>query len=154
MKTEFVICGTDKGENGMKKIISRFIKSSISSGSRVSQICIGNGNIQCRGDVVNGKIVINGKEINPDDETWIQDEIVRGDVKIEIIGDVREIDIPVGDITIKGSVTGGVKTSQGDIEIGGDVEGDVTTSMGDITIKGNHLNGNVRTSMGDVNING
>jgi hypothetical protein len=138
--------------NGMKKIINRFIKSSIGSSPRVAQICIGNGNIQCRGDIVDGKIIINGEQINLDDESWIDDDLAEGNIKIEITGDVHVIDIPIGGITIKGNVTGSVKISQGDIEIGGNVDGDVTTSMGDIIIKGKHLSGNMKTSMGSVSI--
>jgi hypothetical protein len=138
--------------NGMKKMINRFVKSTVGLSSRVSQICIGNGNIQCRGDIIGGKVVINGKQINLDDESWIDDDLAEGNIKIEITGDVYIIDIPIGDITVKGNVTGSVKISQGDIEIGGNVDGDATTSMGDIIIKGKHSNGNVKTSMGNVSI--
>jgi hypothetical protein len=140
--------------NAIKKMIARFIKSTIVSSSNVSQICIGNGNIVCRGDIVAGNLVVDGKKINLDGEDWIEDVYVKGNIKIEITGDVDKIDIPVGNVTVKGNVTGSVKTSQGDIEIGGDAEGDIITSMGDITVKGKHSGGNVRTSMGDVNIKG
>jgi Flp pilus assembly secretin CpaC len=140
--------------NGMKKTINEFIKSTVSSSSNISQICIGNGNIQSRGNVTNGRIVINGKEINLDDENWIGDEYIKESIKIEIIGDVHKVDMPMGDVVVKGNVTGGVKTSQGNITVEGDVDGAVSTSMGDITVKGKHSGGSVSTSMGDVNIHG
>jgi Flp pilus assembly secretin CpaC len=157
MKITPVICGIKEiwrklMYNGMKKIINRFVKSTVSSNSRVSQICIGNGNIQCRGNITRGKVIIDGKQINLDDESWIEDELATGNIKIEITGDVHKIDIPIGGVTVKGNVTGNIEISQGDIEIGGNVDGDVTTSMGDIIIKGNHSHGNVETSMGNVSI--
>jgi hypothetical protein len=140
--------------SSMKKMISNFLKSVIGSSPNVSQVCIGNGNIQCRGNITGGKVVINGREINLEDENWIEDEYVKGSIKIEITGDVHKVDIPMGDVTVKGNVTGSVGTSQGDITIEGNVEGNVSTSMGDITIKRKHSGGNVSTSMGDVNIHG
>ena len=137
----------------MKKIINGFLKSLAGQGSDISQICIGNGNIQCRGTIIKGKVVINGKEIDLASETWIDDELIEGDISIEITGDVHTVDIPMGSVTVKGNVTGSVKTSQGSIVIEGSVDGDVKTSMGNITIKGNHTNGKVSTSMGSININ-
>jgi cytoskeletal protein CcmA (bactofilin family) len=136
----------------MKKIINRIVRSVIGSSPGVSQICIGNGNIQCRGSVVSGKLTINGKEIDLGNETWIEDELITGDIKIEITGDVNTVDASMGDVTVKGNVTGSVKTSQGNIVVEGNVEGDVKTSMGNITIKKGHSGGNVKTSMGSVNI--
>jgi hypothetical protein len=140
--------------NGIKKMINNFLGSVVGSSPNVSQVCIGNGNIQCRGDVTSGKIVINGKEIDLKNENWIGDEYINGNIKIEIVGDVHEINIPMGDITVKGNVTGSVNISQGNITVEGDVNGDVSISMGDITIKGKHSGGNVSTSMGDVSIRG
>jgi hypothetical protein len=140
--------------NGIKKMINKFVKSVAGSSPNVSQICIGNGNIQCWGNITGGKVVINGREIDLEDEDWIGDEYIKGNIKIEIIGDVHKIDIPMGDVTVKGNVTGSVDTSHGDITVEGDVDGDVSTSMGDITIKGKHSGGNVSTSMGDISIRG
>jgi len=136
----------------MKNIINAFVKSLAGSGSN-SQICIGNGNIQCRGSISGGKVIIDGEEINLKDGTWINDELVAGDIKIEITGDVQEVNIPMGDVTVKGNVTGKVKTGQGNITIEGDVDGDVSNSMGNITINKGHKNGKVHTSMGNVTIN-
>ena len=138
----------------MRKIINNFLKSLAGSGSNISQICIGNGNIQCRGTIVNGKVIINGEEINLESGTWIDDELIKGDIKIEITGDVHTVDVPMGDITVKGNVAGGIKTSQGNVSVEGSVEGEIRTSMGSITIKGGHKNGKVSTSMGSISING
>jgi archaellum component FlaF (FlaF/FlaG flagellin family) len=138
----------------MKRIITNIIKSIVRSSPNVSQVCIGNGNVQCRGNIVGGKVVINNREINLENENWIGDEYSKGNIKIEIVSDVHKVDIPIGDVTVKGNVTGSVNTSQGDITIEGDADGDVSTSMGDIIIKGKHSGGNVSTMMGDVNICG
>jgi hypothetical protein len=140
--------------NSVKKVVNKFVKSVVGSSPKVSQICIGNGNIQCRGNITGGKVVVDGEEINLDNENWIGDEYVKGNIKIEITGDVHKVDIPMGDVTVKGNVIGNVNISQGDITVEGDVDGDVSTSMGDITIKGKHSGGSVSTSMGDVNIHG
>jgi hypothetical protein len=133
-------------------MINDFVRSVVNSRSKVSQICIGNGNVQCRGDIIDGKIMINGKNVNLEDGAWVDDENIKGNVTIKIIGDVHKIDIPIGDVSVQGNVTGDIHTAQGDIEIGGNVEGEVKSSMGNITIKGKHSGGSVKTSMGDVSI--
>ncbi len=104
--------------------------------------------------IVNGKVIVNGNEVTPEDSKTITIN-VEGDIdelnvdaceKITVKGNVKNIQTSSGDIDC-GNVTGGIQTSSGDIECG-DVGGSIQTSSGDV--KCGTVGGNVRTNSGDI----
>ncbi len=124
-----------------------------SSKTTVRRISITGRNIS----ISNGKIIVDGKEIDTGDDKNIVLEVT-GDVgkieadicaQITVTGNAGAITTSQGDIKVQGDVDGSLQTSQGDIEVGGSVNGNATTSMGDIDIRG-ALGGNARTNMGDI----
>ncbi|MFA5366360.1 MAG: hypothetical protein WC333_00355 [Dehalococcoidia bacterium] len=88
--------------------------------------------------VRNGKVIIDGKEVTPDDKT----------INIEISGDVEKIEVDhCGKIIVNGKVNS-LRTSSGDVECG-EVMGNVQTSSGDVEIDGN-VGGDVNAVSGDI----
>lgn len=105
--------------------------------------------------LLNGKVYIDGKLINVEEKTInisIEGncENISADHcnKIEVTGNANKITTSMGDVTVRGNVSGNVEASSGDIYCG-DVTGNVETSMGDINCK--NVGGKVSTSMGDIN---
>ena len=90
--------------------------------------------------VSNGKITIDGKRVDTDDAK---------EIKIEVHGDIDVLDVDVCEyVTVEGNV-GDVKVSQGNVTINGNAMDKVTNSQGNITIAGD-LNGDAKNSMGDI----
>ena len=99
--------------------------------------------IKYKGDsivVSNSKIFIDGKRVDIGDAK---------EIKIEVHGDIDVLDVDVCEyVTVEGNV-GDVKVSQGNVTINGNVMDKVTNSQGNITIAGD-LNGDAKNSMGDI----
>jgi hypothetical protein len=104
--------------------------------------------------IMNGKVIVNGKEVTPEDSKVITINI-EGDVeelnvdvceKITIKGNVKNIQTSSGDVECN-NITGSIQSSSGDIECG-DVGGSIQTSSGDV--KCGTISGNVRTNSGDI----
>jgi hypothetical protein len=111
-----------------------------------SSIRINGRNIGGRNSIVivNGKVIVDGLDVTPENEKQIT---------IEVTGDIASIEADVCEkITVTGNA-GGVKTSQGDINVGGNVNGDVKTSQGNIDIEGS-VTGDVKTSQGNIKVKG
>ena len=107
--------------------------------------------------VSDGKVIVDGKTMNTEDEKIINIE-VHGDIdkidvdvcrQIEVEGNVGDVRTSQGNITINGSAMDTVTNSQGSIKIEGDVNGDVKNSMGTVKAGGN-IYGKVKTSMGSI----
>lgn len=88
--------------------------------------------------IVDGKVMVNGKDVTPNGKTInisVQGNIaqLKCDVctKIEVTGDAGRLETMSGDVTVSGSVSGGIKTMSGDITCG-NVSGSVETMSGDI----------------------
>lgn len=141
----------------MRKILSNIIRSIADAVSGDTKVTISNGrrteNIQVSTNSRVGKniVIVNGKVVSEEDKTWIDDELISGDIHIEIHGDVRNLDTKLGSITVNGNANGNVHTSQGSIRVTGSVGGDVKTSMGSIDIGGS-VEGSATTSMGRLEI--
>lgn len=106
--------------------------------------------IQGRGNVVihgSGKVVggddnsitINGERVDLGDITQ---------VKIEIEGDVKSLEVDSGDVNISGN-TGNIRVSQGSVETKGDIKGDVRVSQGNV--EAINIQGGCTVSQGIVN---
>jgi uncharacterized protein (DUF342 family) len=99
--------------------------------------------ITYKGDSIvisNGKVKIDGKRVDTGDAK---------EIKIEVHGDIDLLDVDVCEyVTVEGNV-GDIKVSQGDITVNGNVMDNVTNSQGDITIAGD-LNGDAKNSMGNI----
>ncbi len=94
--------------------------------------------------MVNGKVIVDGKEVETGDDK---------NIVFEITGNVERLEVDVcSTITVTGN-TGPITTHMGDIDVGGDVAGSVSTSQGDIKVKG-AVTGNATTNMGDIDIDG
>lgn len=124
---------------------------------------VNNSNISINGDlvagknisVVNGKLFIDGKEIDKD---------ILKELNITIIGDVEKLDVTycnslkingncfkvetvMGDVSIEGSVEN-VQSTSGDIVVSGNIKGNAKTTSGDI--KADTIYGSANTVSGDV----
>lgn len=99
----------------------------------------GNVSITQQGD----KTVI----ISSDGETILEPCPV---INVVVNGDVGEIDVGQGTVTVNGSCNGNIRVGQGDIDVKHHVDGDVKTGMGDISC--GRVGGNVKTGMGDIHI--
>ena len=107
--------------------------------------------------ITNGKVIIDGKKIDTGDAKEIKIE-VHGDIDlldvdvcnyVTVDGNVGDVNVSQGDVTIKGSAMDKVTNHQGNINIGGDLNGDAKNSMGNIKANGN-IYGKPKTSMGDI----
>lgn len=107
--------------------------------------------------IINGKVMVDGKDVTPEDAKEIHIEVT-GDVDtikvdactdIKVSGNTGKIETHQGSIDVGGDINGNASTSQGDIEVNGNVTGNVTTSQGDIDVRGS-VGGNAKTTMGDV----
>ena len=92
--------------------------------------------------VINGKVIVDGKEISVKDDAKV--------INISVQGDVDSIDADVcRTIEVTGAVNS-IKTTSGDVSCG-DVAGDVTSTSGDVQAQ--NIKGSVRTVSGDVTAN-
>lgn len=107
---------------------------------------------------INSKIAINGTIFNGNSITITSDSIiVDGNsfpensklIKVEIVGDVSDLQVASGDVHITGDCKR-LESNSGDIQVGGNVES-VKSTSGDIEIAGSVL-GTVRSVSGDINI--
>ena len=125
--------------NDIKKYLKKF------TGSNESQITI-NGKT-FRGNnvsVVNGKVTVDGKEMEMPDAK---------NIHIFIEGDVGTLNIDCGEVQVSG-----------DVKVGGDVKGTATLNMGDLectdvfadvsvdmgNVKASTIHGSVKTKMGNI----
>ena len=69
-------------------------------------------------------------------------------VNVEIKGDINELTLDKGYVTIQGDVNS-IETKSGDVKVGNDVFNGLHTVSGDVEIGGN-VDGNVTTVSGDV----
>lgn len=87
--------------------------------------------------IVNGKVIIDGKE---------QADFPDQPIKVDIHGDVDKIETESGDVNCHG-VAGRIATQSGDIECD-NIQGNVSTMSGDVTAE--CIEGNVSTISGDI----
>jgi acetyl/propionyl-CoA carboxylase alpha subunit len=89
--------------------------------------------------IKNNKITIDGSVIETEEKN-IKIEI-QGDIEelkvdecdsVKVTGSVKNLTTMSGDVTVKGDVSGNVKTMSGDVECG-KVGGNISTMSGDIT---------------------
>ena len=59
-----------------------------------------------------GKVIVDGKEV---DNNEISNMVGSGHIKIEINGDVGQVDTVSGDVVVSGSVGGSISTMSGDV---------------------------------------
>ncbi len=104
--------------------------------------------------IVNGKVTIDGKEVNTGDSKEINIS-VSGNLeklnvdycnKIEIAGNVTEVSSTSGNVSC-GDVTSDIKTISGDVDCGS-VGGKVETVSGDVMAE--NISGNVKTLSGNI----
>ena len=84
----------------------------------------------------------------------ITDNLLRGQRevhihKIEVTGNLVELEVGSGDVNVRGNVTGNIKTGSGDV-LCCDVGGNVTTGSGDVDA--NAVAGSVKTGSGNIEI--
>lgn len=97
---------------------------------KISQI---NGTVNINGksyqgqnvSVVNNKVFVDGVEVT-------DNEVVKAkEIKIEVYGDVNQVETVSGDIIVSGNVEN-VKTVSGDVKVFGSVTSNIKTVSGDI----------------------
>lgn len=90
--------------------------------------------------IINGKIMIDGKDVTPDSKT----------ITIEVNGNLGSLKADVvNKVSITGNVDGDVQIGTGDVQIGAGVNGNIKTGVGDIKVQGN-VSGNAKTGVGDI----
>lgn len=88
--------------------------------------------------VVNGKVIIDGKDMTPDHK----------EINITVHGNIDQLEVgSCNSLSITGDC-GQIKSGAGDIEITGNVGGSVSTKAGDI--KCGNVGGSVSTMTGDI----
>lgn len=104
--------------------------------------------------IINGKVMVNGKEITTNDKKI--NIIIEGSVdqlkvdacdKIVVNGDVGELKTTSGDVILN-ECKGNIQTTSGDIECHGDC-GSINTVSGDVKVK--FAKGSINTVSGDIN---
>lgn len=88
--------------------------------------------------VTNGKVIIDGKDITPNNK----------EINISVHGDIDELKV---DACNKVSVTGNAKnisTKSGDVEVIGNVDGSMHTMSGDVDC--GNVTGSINTMSGDI----
>ena len=104
---------------------------------RVNGMSISGSNIS----ITNGKIIVDGKDMTPDQK----------EIKIEVIGDIDTLSVDAcNEVSVKGNI-GKLKTMSGDVEVTGDVTGDVSSMSGDIRC--GNISGSVKTMSGNIKRN-
>lgn len=125
--------------------------------------------------VVNGKVIVDGKTIDVDENEKNISIVVQGDIEsiqadklqyIEVSGNVKKdvktqsgdvrcgevggsVSASSGNVSVEGSVGASVSTQSGDIDCGGDIKGDVRSASGDISARGK-ITGRCSTLSGDI----
>jgi len=123
----------------------------------MAQIIINNGKVVSGRNIsiTNGKITVDGKRIDVDENDKVINISVQGDVesinvdaceKVEITGNAKTVKTTSGDVLCQ-DVQGNVTTTSGDIDCN-DVAGSVNTVSGDVIANG--INGPVKTVSGDI----
>jgi hypothetical protein len=104
-----------------------------------SKIVINGTTYQGRSVVIgNGQIVIDGKNITPDDKQ----------INISVLGDIDRLEVDVCEkVSVNGNV-GHVETQSGNVEVSGDVNGGIQTMSGSV-LCGN-ISGSVKTMSGSI----
>jgi hypothetical protein len=106
--------------------------------------------------ITNGRVIIDGKEVTPENEKII-DIKIEGNVRdvnvgycrsLSVNGNVETLGSTSGDVTVNGYAKS-INSTSGDIQVGGNVEGNVGTTSGDVEIRGS-VGGNVKTLSGDI----
>lgn len=104
--------------------------------------------------IVNGKITVDGKEVDTPSEKKIH---------ITIDGDIGSLNLDCGEIEVSGDV-GNLVSHCGNVTLGGDVKGAATLNMGDLecenifadvqvdmgNVKASTIHGSVKTKMGNI----
>lgn len=91
--------------------------------------------------VSNGKIMVDGKNVTSDDKV----------INITVNGNIDSLKVDTcNKLEIIGNVTN-VNTVSGDVDINGDVNGSIQTVSGDV--KCNNVTGSINTLSGDINHN-
>lgn len=91
--------------------------------------------------VSNGKIMVDGKNVTSDDKV----------INITVNGNIDSLKVDTcNKLEIIGNVTN-VNTVSGDVDINGDVNGSIQTVSGDV--KCNNVSGSINTLSGDINHN-
>lgn len=91
--------------------------------------------------VSNGKIMVDGKNVTSDDKV----------INITVNGNIDSLKVDTcNKLEIIGNVTN-VNTVSGDININGDVSGSIQTVSGDVKCK--NVGGSINTLSGDINHN-
>lgn len=91
--------------------------------------------------VSNGKIIIDEKNVTSDDKV----------INITVNGNIDSLKVDTcNKLEIIGNVTN-VNTVSGDVDINGDVSGSIQTVSGDV--KCNNVSGSINTLSGDINHN-
>lgn len=115
------------------KINGRVVSGDLVGGD----VCISCGTL----DVRNGRVFIDGKEIDIDKDQKV--------INIEITGDVKSLIVDSCDkVTVGGNVER-IGTVSGDVRVGGDVGGSISTVSGDVRC--GEIAGSVSTVSGDIN---
>lgn len=105
-------------------------------------------------NIVNGKVIVDGKEIDFPQAKEIN-VTIEGDLgtllidsgNVTIQGSVGEVDMNMGPVNIAGDAKGSISVDQGNVTCN-DVYGDVSTEMG--SIKASTIHGNATTQMGNI----
>lgn len=91
--------------------------------------------------VSNGKIMIDEKNVTSDDKV----------INITVNGNIDSLKVDTcNKLEIIGNVTN-VNTVSGDVDINGDVSGSIQTVSGDVKCK--NVSGSINTLSGDINLN-
>lgn len=98
------------------------------------QTITGSGDIT----VINGRILVNGKDYTPEGKA----------ITINVTGDVDNLSVDACDrVSVKGYV-GKIKTLSGGVEVIGDVHGDIQTMSGNVDA--HSIDGSVKTMSGNI----
>lgn len=115
------------------KINGRVVSGDLVGGG---DVCISCGTL----DIRNGKVFVDGKEVQLNKDEKVINIEITGDVKSLIVdscervtvgGDVERVGTVSGDVHVAGNIGGSVSTVSGDVRCG-DIAGSVSTVSGDI----------------------
>lgn len=135
--------------SNIKTFLSKFTNTNSSSITVNGRTFKGN-NVS----IVNGKITVDGKEVDMPEEKQIH---------IRIDGDIGSLNLDCGEIEVSGDV-GNLVSRCGNVTVGGDVKGEATLNMGDLecenvfadvqvdmgNVKASTIHGAVSTKMGNI----
>lgn len=105
--------------------------------------------------IIDGEVIVNGessKEKITIGDTTFELKDFKGNLTINIEGDVKgDVRTYSADVTV-GKSAHNVNSTSGEVNIGGDVSNGVNTTSGEVVIEGN-VNGSVKTVSGSVRAN-